>query len=107
MERKSLVTALELASRALADGNLVPIFKCFAFDAAKQTVTAYNDLIGIVAPCTVEENFCTDGKTLLGLLNHSRAEEVEISIEEQDVILKAARSTFKLLPAEGFPHGGT
>ena len=56
---------LELASRALADGNLVPIFKCFAFDASKQTVTAYNDLIAIVAPCQIEENFCTDGGTLL------------------------------------------
>ncbi len=96
MERVTLVKTLELASRALADGNLVPIFKCFAFDAEKHTVTAYNDLIGIVAPCKVEESFCVDGGTLLGLLKHSRAETVEIAIEDQDVILKAARSTFKL-----------
>jgi DNA polymerase III sliding clamp (beta) subunit (PCNA family) len=94
MNRKELVDTLELVGRALADGDLVPIFKCFTFNGSE--VAAYNDVLGIVTKCETEQSFGVDGKTLLGLLKNSYSEEVEIDFEGHDLVIKAGKSTFKL-----------
>jgi len=96
MNRAELVTKLELVGRALAPTNMVPIFQSFVFDG--KTVSAYDDSIGIVAPCVTEDAFAVHGKTLLGLLSASRAEEVTFTVTDglADVMIKAGKSTFRL-----------
>lgn len=94
MERTELVKKLELVGRALADGNMVPIFQCFTFHGKE--VSAYNDNLGIVAPCKVEEPFAVNGSIFLGLLDNCHADIVDLKLEEHDVFVKNGRSTFKL-----------
>jgi len=103
MDRKKLVETLELASRALADSNLIPIFQCFAFTG--ETVLACNDNLAVVAPCQTDEAFAVNGGILLGLLKNSHSEDVEFAFGEgNDLMVKAGRSTFKLpwFPVEDF-----
>jgi len=94
MIRSELVGILELVGRALADQPMVPIFTCYCFTGTH--VLAYNDAIGIVAPCQSKEVFAVNGKTLLGLLKNSLAKDVEFTLEEHDCVIKAGRSTFRL-----------
>lgn len=103
MKRSELKNTLELVSLGLADTNLVPIFQCFCF---KQDygVLAYNDQICIAAACPINEEFAVHGKTLLGLLKNSSAENLEFKLTDNEVTIKADRSTFKLpfMPASDF-----
>jgi DNA polymerase III sliding clamp (beta) subunit (PCNA family) len=94
MIRQELVEKLESVSRALADNDIIPIFKCFCFDG--QTVKAYNDALAIIAPCKTAEKFCVNGQILLGLLSNSHTENVEFSIGGQELTVKTGKSTFKL-----------
>ena len=95
MNRKDLVSLLELVKPALADTNLVPVFTCFAFN--QKTVSAYNDVLGIVANCDIGDHpFAVNGNTLIGLLQHSQAEEVEFQVGNEDVAISTGRSDFKL-----------
>ncbi len=94
MNRAELVTKLELVGRALADSNMVPIFQCFVFDGTN--VIAYNDALGIVAPCTTDEAFAVNGATLLGLLRNSQSEDVTFTLDGTDLVVKAGKSNFKL-----------
>lgn len=102
MNRKQLVQTLELTGRALADNQTIPIFTCFCFTG--KTVIAYNDAVGIVSPCETDEAFAVNGSTLLGWLKNSSTEEVEFSLVEDDAVVKAGKSTFKLpwFPEEDF-----
>lgn len=93
MNRKELLTKLELVGRALANDNLVPIFQCFCFDTKK--VGSFNDSIAITVPCKTKEAFAVNGKVLLGLLQNTNAENVEFSIGD-DLVITADDSTFKL-----------
>lgn len=95
MKRSELVKSLELVSNALAQDDLVPLFTCFAFDG--KTVSAYSDTIGIIAPCEGITPCAVNGKTLLGLLQNSYAEDVEFAIEsKQELAVKTGKSRFKL-----------
>lgn len=94
MNRQDLVQKLELVGRALASTNLIPIFTCFCFD--QTTVSAYDDSIGIIAPCETGMSFAVNGATLLGLLKNSNSEEVEFKLDGPDLVIKAGRSNFKL-----------
>lgn len=102
MNRKDLVDTLNLVKPALAENNMVPVFQCFMFDTG--TVTATNDQIAITAPAKGMPVFATNGNTLLGLLNASKAEEANFTLNGQDAHVKCGRSTFKLpfIPKEGF-----
>lgn len=103
MNRKGLVSRLDLVGRALADSNIIPAFQCFCFD--KTTVKAYNDSLGIIAPCETKEAFAVHGSTLLGLISKSHSETAEFALtDKNDLTVKAGRSTFKLpwYPAEDF-----
>ena len=97
MNRKELVKTLSLVGHALAPNAVVPMFANFMFSG--KHVTAYNDQICIDAPCQTDQAYALNGKTLLGLLTNSKAEEVIFSISEKaefEVNIKAGRSTFKL-----------
>src|ERR1700722_5373012 len=95
MNRAELVTKLALVGHGLADHNLVPMFQCYCFDG--EVVSAYNDALGVIAPCPCPEIFAVNGKTLLGLLTNSHAEEVEFALEDKhDLSIKTGKSRFKL-----------
>ncbi len=94
MNRKALVEKLSLVSLALADDDLIPILKCFAFTSGH--VMACNHTLAVTSPCITDEAFCVHGNTLKGLLENSHAEEVEFKIDDNDLIVKTGKSTFKL-----------
>lgn len=94
MERIKLVATLELASRALATNDMVPVFKHFCFKDG--LVVAYNDEMAVVAECDVEGTFALPGAALLSLLKASSAPEVSFKVGETDVTITAGKSKFKL-----------
>lgn len=102
MNRKYLVDTLELIKPALAKNNTVPIFQSFIFTPGY--VSAYNDTVGIVGPVDHEDSFGVHGTTLLGMLAASSAEEVSIVRSDNEITLKAGKSTTKLPydPEENF-----
>jgi DNA polymerase III sliding clamp (beta) subunit (PCNA family) len=102
MDRQELVKKLGLVSLALADNDLIPILKCFAFTG--EDVIACNDTLGVTTPCPTEEAFCVHGKTLKELLENSHAETVVFKIEGDDLVVRTGKSTFKLpwFPIEDF-----
>jgi DNA polymerase III sliding clamp (beta) subunit (PCNA family) len=102
MNREALVKKLGMVGQALAKDDLIPIFKCFAF--TEENVMACNDTLAITSPCVTEQAFCVHGETLKGLLENSHSETVEFSIKDDDLIVKAGKSVFKLpwFPVEDF-----
>ena len=93
MNRSDTVKTLELVSRALADTNMIPMYQCLCFSGKR--VSAYNDSLGIFAPLK-SDVFAVNGPTLLGLLKNSHTEDVELSLDQENLLVKAGRSTFKL-----------
>lgn len=95
MDREILIKTLTLAEPALSDTNLVHSFTHFMFTG--KDVLAYNQTVGAIAPCkTGLAPFAVAGAPLLGLLRNSQAEELNISLDDTSLIIKAGKSTFKL-----------
>src|SRR5216110_1843170 len=94
MKREELVEKLQLVASALATDNMVPMFQCFVFDG--KTVTAYNDALAIITDCAVAESFAVNGQVLLGLLTNSHADYLDFTLESEDLLVKAGKSTFRL-----------
>lgn len=95
MNRADLVALLELVKPGLSDTNLVPVFTCFVFN--QETVSAYNDTLGIVANCNLgDKPFAVNGTTFLGLLQNSHSEDIELTVAKENVVVTAGRSDFKL-----------
>jgi DNA polymerase III sliding clamp (beta) subunit (PCNA family) len=103
MNRKELVAKLERVAPALSTNDLVPILTHFCFSG--DDVFAFNEQIGIVAPCKTTFEGAVAGNTLLNLLKASRAKEVEFEeAKGGELIVRAASSRFKLglLPPDRF-----
>ena len=102
MNRQDLVAKLEMANLALAKDALVPMLQCFQF--TKKNVVATNDQVGVTIACTTEDSFAVNGKILLELLQNSRAEDVDLSLVDHDLVVKTGKSVFKLpyLPEDDF-----
>lgn len=101
MERKVLIDLLSEVAPALANNQLIPILAHFCFNG--KTVTGYDGHMGISVACA------TDFKgglppTLLALLNSSRSKAVELVQEDDTMVVKAAKSRFKMavMPTEDF-----
>lgn len=101
MARKDFVDKLGRVSPALSGNDLIPILTHFCF--ADGEVTAYNDQIGISAPCKTGFEGCVPGGTALGLLNASRATNLDFSVKKgeekgdsDELTIKAASSKLKL-----------
>jgi DNA polymerase III sliding clamp (beta) subunit (PCNA family) len=96
LPRQELLTALEVAKPALASKDLVEELTCLWFDGRR--VTAYNDTIGISFAFESDFQGGLRGSLLLGLLDHSRARDVEItaSDKESEMLVKAAGARLKL-----------
>lgn len=102
MNRLDTVKILELVGRALAKGDLVPVFKCFMFDTA--SVQTYDGEIGILYPFATDAAFALHGTTLMGLLQNSHSTEFSFKQTPGEVVVKAGKSVFKLpyLPKADF-----
>jgi DNA polymerase III sliding clamp (beta) subunit (PCNA family) len=94
VNRETLVQTLELVGRALGDAKMVQVFSNFCFK--NRTVSAYNDEIGIVAPCEVLGTYGLHGKTLLDLLKVTKTEKVEFNLVEEEVQIVSGKSKLKL-----------
>lgn len=102
LERKALLDALETVRPGLLNKAQIEAFSHIWFSGAK--VMAYNDTnLGMEAPFECELKGGVRGPLLLGMLNASRAKEVEITEQGSDeILLKAGgtKLTLPLLPAE-------
>ena len=95
MNRATLVETLELVQPALAEPNSpVPMFQNLIFEGGQ--VYAYNDNLGILGPCDDQGVFAVHGKTLIGVLKNSRAEEVTFELDGNDLKVKAGKTTAKM-----------
>lgn len=92
--REELVGKLGLLSRALASQNVIQILQHYIFNG--ETVAAYNDSIGIVAPCKSTAKFALHGPTLLGLLETCSGEDATFTADKTHVTIRSGRSTFNL-----------
>lgn len=111
MKREQLVQTLELLKHALAKDDTIPVFQCFVFDDG--TISAYNDTVGIIAPVDTNETFAVHGKTFLGIVSNSSAEEVSVNLSNQTADFKLGKTemTLPFIPKEDFifeaPTAGT
>lgn len=94
MNRKELLERLEAVAPALAGNDLVPIYQCFVFDG--KNLLAYNDAMAIMTPLDEIGEFAVNGKTLLGLLQNTGSEEVDLTLKDENLLIKAGKSNFKL-----------
>lgn len=102
MNRKKLISTLELVKPALADDGLVPIFTNYCFDNGK--VFGYKDSLGIVAPCEVKDSFALQGRLLFDLLKQASAKEVEFEQNNDEVVVQSGRTKMTLpsIPKDEF-----
>ena len=94
MNRLEFLERLKLAAPALAKREIMLMLTNFAFDG--QTVSAFNDEIGIRLPCKVPFTGMVRGDILISMLSNSRAKELEIEAGDNSIQIKAASAKFKL-----------
>lgn len=102
MNRIELLDKLLVISPALASNDMITIMTHFWFNGTH--VMAYNDQIAIQVPCKTDFTGAVPGNVLLDLLKASRAKDVELTVVDDNLSIKAASSRFKLglLPPEQF-----
>ena len=94
MERKSFLEKLVRVSPALLGNDLIPVLTHFWFTG--ENVMAFNDQIAISVPCQTNFTAAVPGNTLMDLLKASKARELELTIADNNLNIKAASSKFKL-----------
>lgn len=94
MDRKQLLDALSVVRPALATASLIPSLTHLMFRDGE--ILAFNDQIGISAPCGADFTGCVPGVTLLGVLSASKAKDVEFISGEDEVAIKAGGARVKL-----------
>lgn len=93
--RLDLIAALQIAAPALAVKDLVVELSHFWFSGS--TLLAYNDVIGIEAPLVLDLVGGLRGALLLGLLENSKAKDVNVEFGEDGVAkVTAGGAKFKL-----------
>ena len=109
MKREGLLTALTVASPALAPETeaVAPIFRCFCF--TKESVVAYDDVVGIrVATPEVDFKGLVPGRLLHKFVKsctgkHLTFEPVRRAEERWRVKCGPTKLDFNRLPASNFP----
>jgi hypothetical protein len=101
MDRQELIDKLSLLQPALASNNLQNLLTHFWFDG--ETVTAFNDRIGIRTPFKCGFKGCVPGNTLLGLLRSSTAKDVTLTERDGWIVLntKVMDAKLAMLPLDG------
>jgi DNA polymerase III sliding clamp (beta) subunit (PCNA family) len=93
INRKQLITKLEIVAPALAAHNLVPQMTHFWFTGKE--LMAYNDQIGISVPFKTDFQGAVPG-ALLSLLKTSTREEIDLAGAKGELKVKAGRSNWSL-----------
>ncbi len=102
MQRIDLVEMLQLVSPGLSGNDLIPILSHVWFTGSD--LMTYNDHIAISCPLKTTFTGAVPGSTLIDLIKNSRAKEVEFVSADNELIIKAASSRFKLalIPDDAF-----
>lgn len=102
MLKDDLMERLNIVAPALSSVDLIPILTHLWFTG--EHVLAYNDKIGISTPLKTEFAGAVPGKTMIDLLSVSRVKDVTLTEENDNLVIKAAQSRFKLplLPPKSF-----
>lgn len=100
VERGPLLGIMRLLKPAVAEKSLVEGLTHVFFDG--QTVTAFNDIIGIEIPCNLPIAGGLMGVTLLGILEHSSDPEADLEPSETEVLVKlrGVRAKLPVLPLD-------
>lgn len=94
MNRQTLLSALSLASGAVAQKDFIPILTCFCFDGT--TLHAYDDAVAIVTPCKTDFTGAIKADPLLKFLKASKAKEIELTEEGGKILVTAAKANLEL-----------
>lgn len=94
MNRTDLIEVLSAVSHALATQTIVPSQCCLFFDGL--TVTAYDGVIALRAPCEVDVEGGLHGRLLLGFLDKARGREAVFSYNESKTVVKCGRSRLEV-----------
>jgi len=103
MDRADLLSTLKRVAGAISNKTFLPILTHLCFDGS--CVIAYDDVVALRAPCTLDFEGCIVGDRLLAILSSSRASSVECIAEKSEVVLKLGRTKarFAFLPQSEFP----
>ncbi len=93
MNTRTLLEALAAASNAVATSNLVPALSHFWFN--KDTVTAYNDTIGIEVPCNTAFVGGVPNTLLTFLRACNKNEEVSMTATDKEVTVEVGDKQMK------------
>jgi DNA polymerase III sliding clamp (beta) subunit (PCNA family) len=95
MDRKDLIKTINLTKPAIATKDFIPSFTCYCFTGTH--VQAFNNVIAIRTPLETNFTGLVNGKLLLGLLNASTSEKVELkaSKDKTNLELKMGRTNAK------------
>lgn len=102
MFRLDLLAKLQVVAPALSDKELIPVLTHFWFQG--DTVMAFNDQIAIETNLKTNFTGAVPGKTLMDLLEASRAERVKFELKQDNLHVTAARTKIDLrvLPTSDF-----
>ena len=89
MNRKELISTLEIVSRGVVRNNVIPLNEYLRFTG--KTVFSFNDVFGVVGPCITDTAFAVHGPTFLGLLNASTSDEVLLESDENTLFIQAGK----------------
>jgi DNA polymerase III sliding clamp (beta) subunit (PCNA family) len=94
MNKTQLTGILEVVGRAIERNNLIPIYEFYCFTG--ETVFAFNDSFGIVAPCKVKTPFAIHGPTFLNLLKATKDDKIELAYDNDRLKIRAGGSEYDL-----------
>lgn len=94
MDRIELLEKLNKVSPGLSGNDLIPMLSHFWFTGTR--VMTFNDQIAISTTCKTDFTGAVPGNTLLNLLKASKARDVEMLLEGDNLQIKAASSRFRL-----------
>src|ERR1700757_1851266 len=94
MLRKEILDKVQTVSPALANNDLVPVLSHLWFTGT--SLMAYNDQIAISVPCKTDFKVAVPGATFISLLKNTIAKEIELSVANDEMQIKAASSRLKL-----------
>jgi hypothetical protein len=101
--RENLLATLKLVAPALNDKQpMVPVMSHLCFDG--KHVVAYDGVVALHAPCTLDFVGALPGTLLLSMLGASAVKLVDIEATESEVVVKLGRAKLKLasLPEADF-----
>jgi DNA polymerase III sliding clamp (beta) subunit (PCNA family) len=102
MRRTDLVDCVDLVSPALANHDIIPILNHIWFTGAG--IMAYNDAIAVSTRLKTDFECAIQGNTFTSLVKTLRAEEVNLTQDENNLRLKAGgvNIAFPTMPASSF-----